>query len=86
MRGREIYSGTDPCKVANSKISIYAKKGGKLQYFASFFVEKCYLTYSIIIVIFGWKWCSKFNSIAVFLTQAKFAAFPDHISMCLYSV
>ena len=29
-------------------------------------------------MIFGWKMCSKLNSIAIFLILANFAAFLDH--------
>ena len=38
----------------------------------------CYLMYSIINIMFGWKICSKFNFISIFLILANFAAFLDH--------
>ena len=34
--------------------------------------------YSIVIIIFGWKVCSKFNVIAIFKILANFATFHDH--------
>ena len=34
--------------------------------------------HSIKSIMFGWKMCSKFNFIAIFLTLANFAAFLDH--------
>ena len=34
--------------------------------------------HSIISVVFGWKICSKYNFIAIFLILANFAAFLDH--------
>ena len=33
---------------------------------------------SITIIMFGWKMCSKFNFIAIFLILVNFAAFLDH--------
>ena len=38
----------------------------------------CYLMHSIINTMFGWKICSKFNFISIFLIFANFAAFLDH--------
>ena len=35
------------------------------------FVVYCYLMYSIIIIVFGWKLCSKFNFIAIFQILAN---------------
>ena len=37
MRGRRQLSGTDPGKIANFQISIIAKKGAEVEYFANFF-------------------------------------------------
>ena len=34
MRGRRQYSGTDPGEIANSQISIIAKKGVEIEYCA----------------------------------------------------
>ena len=34
--------------------------------------------HSITSIMCGWKMCSKFNFIAIFLTLANFAAFLDH--------
>ena len=34
--------------------------------------------YSIIIITFGWKLCSKLNFITMFPILANFAAFLDH--------
>ena len=42
------------------------------------FVMLCCLMHSIINIIFGWKICSKFNFISIFLILANFAAFLDH--------
>ena len=42
------------------------------------FVMWWYLMYSIVIIIFGWKLCSKFNVIAIFKILANFATFHDH--------
>ena len=35
MGGRQFF-GTDPGKIANSKVSIIAKKGAEFEYFANF--------------------------------------------------
>ena len=34
--------------------------------------------HSITIIMFGWKMCSRFNFIAIFLILVNFAAFLDH--------
>ena len=34
--------------------------------------------HSVTIIMFGWKMCSKFNFIAIFLILVNFAAFLDH--------
>ena len=34
--------------------------------------------YSVIIIMFGWKLCSKVNSIVISPILAKFVAFHDH--------
>ena len=50
-----------------------------MEYFAnSFFNFVLFLMHSIINTMFGWKICSKFNFISIFLTLANFAAFLDH--------
>ena len=43
-----------------------------------FLTMLCYLMHSIINTMFGWKICSKFNFISIFLIFANFAAFLDH--------
>ena len=47
-------------------------------YFANVFSNVINLMYSIINIMFGWKICSKFNFISIFLILANFAAFLDH--------
>ena len=49
-----------------------------MEYFANVFCNVCYLMHSITSIMFGWKMCSKFNFIAIFLILANFAAFLDH--------
>ena len=60
------------------KSQLSRKKEQNLEILQISFVMYCYLVYSIIIIMFWWKLCSKFNLIAIFLILANFAAFLDH--------
>ena len=49
-----------------------------MEYFANVFSNVVLLMHSITSIMFGWKMCSKFNFIAIFLILANFAAFLDN--------
>ena len=49
-----------------------------MDFFANFFLNVVLFDESIINVMFGWKICSKFNFISIFLILANLAAFLDH--------
>ena len=76
--GQENFSETDPVKSAYSRISIFARKLTKLKYFANFSCRVVFLMYPIIILMFGWKLCSKFNFTTVLPILANFSAFRSH--------
>ena len=78
LGGGRQFSGTDPGKFANSQTSSITKKEQNLYILQITFVMWCYLMYSIIIIMFGWKLCSICNFIAIFLILANFATFLDH--------
>ena len=78
MREREKFSGTGQGEIATSQICKIAKKYQNLNILQISFVMWWYLMYSIVIIIFGWKLCSKYNVIAIFKILANFAAFHDH--------
>ena len=60
------------------KSQLSRKKEQKWNILQISFVMWCYLMHSIASIMFGWKMCSKFNFIAIFLILANFTAFLDH--------
>ena len=54
------------------------KKGKDYNILQISFVVWCYLMYSTIIIMFGWKLCSNLNFIAIFPILANLIAFLDH--------
>ena len=60
------------------KSQLSRKKEQKWNILQIYFVMLSYLMRSITIIMFGWKLCSKFNFIAIFLILTNFAAFLDH--------
>ena len=72
------FSGTDPGNIANSQVSIIAKKGAEDEFFSNFFCNVVLLEVFYHNYMFGWKLCSKLNFNAIFLILANFASFLDH--------
>ena len=60
------------------KSQLSRKKEQKWNTLPISFVMQCYLMHFITIIMFGWRMCSKFNLIRIFLILANFAAFLDH--------
>ena len=60
------------------KYQLSQKNGAEFEYFANFFCDLVLLMYSIRIIIFGWKLCSKLKFMTIFLNLANFATFHDH--------
>ena len=60
------------------KSQLSRKKEQKWNILQISFVMLCYLMHSITNIMFGWKICSKFNFISIFLILAHFATFLDH--------
>ena len=78
MRGRKtIFPGVTQEKSQILKSQLSRKKEQKWNILQISFVMLCYLMHSIINIMFGWKICSKFNFISIFLILANFAAFLE---------
>ena len=78
MRGGDNFLGLTQEKSQILKSQLSRKKEQKWNILQISFLMLCYLMHSIINTMFGWKICSKFNFISIFLILANFAAFLDH--------